>query len=181
LLYLFVTCRLDHTILTKLAEVQGYSGQVPLLLASWHSSLPKPSTIIVLDQKIAIAIDALDVSSLHHLTETIPQSQPPQQRQKQQQQQLQQQQNDVSYRFDVASDNNDYQDSNSLITRTFSAANVELRNDWVQKLNDTICRYERFKKSNALKNVASKLPPISPRSKSQSREYYHLEGLDLVY
>jgi hypothetical protein len=170
---LFVCLSLANSLIQKLAEVHGYSGQVPLLLASWHSSMPKPSTIIVLDEKIAIAIDALGdggVSSFFAQNTATGK----------------QQENEQCYRFDIASDstissNCSNGDPKSLMTRTFSAANVDLRNDWVQKLNDTISTYGRFKKSMALKNVTSQLPPISPRTKTSSREYSHLEGLDLVY
>lgn len=163
---LSVTCIF---LIQKLAEVHGYSGQVPLLLASWHSSMPKPSTIIVLDQKIAIAIDALEDGGVSSFFA---------------QDTAGKQETEQCYRFDIASDHassNCNDDPKSLATRTFSAANADLRNDWVQRMNDTISTYARFKKSIALKNVTSKLPPISPRTKTSSREYSHLEGLDLVY
>lgn len=38
-----------------LARVPNYQVDVPILLVSWHYSMPMPSTIIVLDEKLAIS------------------------------------------------------------------------------------------------------------------------------
>lgn len=139
-----------------LAEIPGYHGQVPLLLASWHSSLPKPSTIIVLEEKIAIPVDALHPNNDGKDAE-------------------------FTYKFDIVSEIHQGGLVSSC-TRTFSAVNIDVRDDWVQNINDSICNYGRFKKSLALKNVTSSLPPMSPRSKSyRSTDKSDLEGLDLVY
>ena len=136
---------------------------VPLLLVSWHFSL-KPSTVIVLKDKITIAVNVND-----NLSNTIAgntYSSPSGTATANGNSQLAWEQDahaaSLPFRFDIVQcqnqhsspfngtgSNNGTEDSNSDSdsshnnTRTFALKDLDERDGWVYELNEAICRFER--------------------------------------
>ena len=132
--------------------------------------MPKPSTIIVLDKKIAIAVNA-------NKNNNSPRSNG----------------NKYAYRFDVASE--EHGERLQANTRTFAASSEDehLRNDWVNEINRAISVFDKTMTMLSRKYFgrlgrgagAAALPPTVPRKGSlggrQRSDASNLEGLDLVY
>ncbi|GFH48408.1 hypothetical protein CTEN210_04884 [Chaetoceros tenuissimus] len=180
-------CRL---VLANVEHEEYQDIPVPLLLVSWHSSVSKPSTILVLEQKNASAVNAAPLVNgqiLGQCNDSDPTYQ---------------------YRFDIAFNEKVDEDdsSGSSDVRTFAVKTSEQRDDWVYELNDVIFHYDAKREERQKRILTSKnylpLPPTIPRRFSSSnihkisdskkpfginegrniglRQESLLEGLDLV-
>jgi hypothetical protein len=155
----FLTNGIFGSLLYQLAKVPFYEVEVPLLLVSWHFTMPTPSTIIILDKKIAIGIDALDTSTPEIINECI-------------------------FNFDIVAGGDKSVLPSSSSTRSFSASTKESRDKWVDKINSAISDFERSRKNDRRARSSLCLPPIIPRTASTKKcdafDDSELDGLDLV-
>lgn len=184
-------CRL---VLANVEHEEYQDIPVPLLLLSWHSSVSKPSTILVLEQKHVTALNAAPLANgqiLGQCNDSDPTYQ---------------------YRFEIACNEKkdekiDEDSSGSGDVRTFAIKTSDARDDWVYELNDVIFHYDAERKERQKRILTSKnylpLPPTIPRRFSSSniskisdsqkpfgvndesrnidtRQESLLEGLDLV-
>uniref|UniRef100_A0A7S3V6Y2 PH domain-containing protein n=1 Tax=Chaetoceros debilis TaxID=122233 RepID=A0A7S3V6Y2_9STRA len=140
-----------------LAKVPGYNGvEVPLFLSSWHYSAPAPSSIIVLDTKLAVSVEIDDEMNAYgnnnnkHVNSGMKK---------------------YTHRFDIVA-------KTKSSSRTFSASSLEERNTWVKIINEAVDKYDRAQRVSRMSQCP--LPPTIPRPIKISRNISDLNGLDLV-
>lgn len=153
-----------------LATVPNYLMPVPLLLVSWHFSLPKPSTVILLHNKMAIAVNA----------DTVTQS-------------IEEEEENFPYRFDIVQCHST-ENKNQSMARIFAMKNIHERDEWVYELNEAICQFEKKNKTvmrieqmekskeKIGRGVVGSLPPTVPKARLERdvSAASYLEGLDLL-
>jgi len=137
---------------------------VPLLLVSWHFSL-KPSTVIVLRDKITIAVNANDNLSTTIAGNTCGSPSGTANANANANCHSTREQDahaaSLPFRFDIVQCQNQhtgpfngspngtedsYSNSNHTVTRTFALKDLDERDGWVYELNEAICRFEKEKK-----------------------------------
>uniref|UniRef100_A0A7S4S2F4 PH domain-containing protein n=2 Tax=Ditylum brightwellii TaxID=49249 RepID=A0A7S4S2F4_9STRA len=124
-----------------LANVPGYEADVPLLLIYWHSQVPTPTTVIILDSTIIMAVDRNE----GEVREEQPES-------------------SNTHCFDVVNTRaSSGKQKKDTMVRTF-AAPLKERNEWVVAMRDALKRYGRRKvmAGQSGRTRTSGLPPTSP-------------------
>ncbi len=135
----------------------GHNGiEVPLFLSSWHYSAPAPSSIIVLDTKLAVSVEIDDDMNTHgnNINSNANNGT-----------------KNYSHRFDIVA-------KTKSSSRTFSASSLEERNTWVKIINEAVDKYDRAQRASRMSQCP--LPPTIPRPVKICRNISDLNGLDLV-
>lgn len=136
-----------------LGSIASHKEQIPMLLVSWHPSMPA-STIYILHSRIAIAINRKQDDS---------------------------EDSEELFCFDIVAPyantrSREDRDNIQNLSRSFSGSQNE-RNRWVQQINETVKDYER--KVSKARRENSSLPPTVP-SRSNDISLAPLNGLNLV-
>ena len=134
-------------------SILGHQDEIPMLLVSWHPSMPA-STLFILHSRLAIAIDRKEDDS---------------------------EDSEELFCFDIVAPyaktrSRENRDDIQNLSRSFSGTPKD-RNKWVHKINETVKDCER--KLSKARRQKSSLPPTVP-SRSSGIALAPLNGLDLV-
>lgn len=134
-----------------LASIPGYEMDVPVLLVSWHSSMPLPSNIIVLDMKLAITKDSDDISRFCF---------------------------DVV--SEQMSNTTTTTSSSTNMARTFALRSLDERQEWISKINTATRDFQKARKVHRMKNEPLP-PTSPTQKKTWRAPNTDLEGLSLCF
>lgn len=134
-----------------LASIPGYDVDVPILLVSWHYSMPLPSTIIVLDMKLAIAKHSDDTSRF--CFDVVAE--------------------DRSFSTSTTT-------TSINMARTFALSSLEECHGWISKINSATKEFQKSRKMHRMKSEPLP-PISPTQKKSRQSPNVNLDGLSLCF